>query len=261
MNRMTLLIGTILLSAATAFAQTPPTESKVEEYNTVREFKNRVFTLENREAGTIAAAVKLLGSGFRGAGLNVNEQLRTITVRDFPENIAAIDEAIKRLDRPAIAPDVELNIAVLIGSKTPLPGASVPEELSGVVKQLQTTLKHPHYGLMTTTMHRTKTGNGIEGSGVAEATLLGMTADQGRPIIYNYKLRGITHGTGEQSMIDIGNFQFGMRIPLDLGGGSVQYQAVGFETPVSVRQREKVVIGTTTMRDKVLIVVVTANVN
>ena len=44
-------------------------------------------------------------------------------------------------------------------------------------------------------------------------------------------------------------------------GGSVQYQAVGFETPVSLKQGEKVVIGTTTMNDKALVVVVTAKVN
>ena len=52
-----------------------------------------------------------------------------------------------------------------------------------------------------------------------------------------------------------------MKVPLDVGDGKVQYQSVGFETPVSIRQGEKVVIGTTTMRDKALIVVLTLGVN
>ena len=52
-----------------------------------------------------------------------------------------------------------------------------------------------------------------------------------------------------------------MRVPLDLGGGGIQYQSVGFQTPVAVKQGEKVVIGTTTMNDKALVVVVTAKVN
>jgi len=255
MKRVITLLLVVLFSAV-SFAQEKPKD----DYNTVREFRNKVFSIQNREPRTIASAVKLLGSGFKGADLSVNEELRTITVRDFPENIAAIEEAIKRLDQPAAqAPDVEMKISVLIGSKTPLAGAAVPEDLAPVVKQLESTLRYAHYGLMTTTVHRTKTGNGIEGSGVAEPTLLGMTAAQSRPIFYSYRLRGITFNTSsERSNVAIDNFNFSMRVPLDVGNGSIQYQSVGFETPVAVREGEKVVIGTTTMRDKALIVVLTA---
>lgn len=254
-----LLFITVLFAAITAFAQEA---KKEEEYNTVREFRNKVFTVQNREPNAIASAVKLLGSGFKGAGLNVNSELRTITVRDFPENVAAIEEAIKRLDqRAAPEPNVELKISVLIGSRTPLKGASVPEELASVVKQLQSTLSYAHYGLMTSSVHRTKTGNAIEGSGVAEPTLLGMTAEQSRPIIYTYRLQDVRlGGPADRPTLDVERFNFSMRIPLDLGNGSIQYQSVGFETPVSVRQGEKVVIGTTTMGDKALVVVVTAKV-
>jgi hypothetical protein len=234
-----------------------------DDYNTVREFRNKVFAIQNRDARTIAAAVKLLGSGFKGADLSVNQELRTITVRDFPENLAAMEDAIKRLDQPAAQlPDLQLRISVLIGSKTPLPNGSVPEELGPVVKQLETTLRYAHYGLMTTTVHRTKVGTGIEGSGVAEPTLLGLKAEQSRPIFYSYHLRGITvNSATDRSSIAIDNFSFSMRVPIDVGNGSIQYQSVGFETPVAVKDGEKVVIGTTTMFDKALIVVVTATVN
>ena len=52
-----------------------------------------------------------------------------------------------------------------------------------------------------------------------------------------------------------------MRVPINVGGATpIQYQSLGFETPVSIHQNEKVVIGTTTMGDKALIVVVTATV-
>lgn len=240
----------ILVFALAAFAE--------EEYNVNKDFKNKVFSIQHRDPQTIAAAVKLLGSGFKGADLAINNALRTITVRDFPENIAAIEEAIGRLDRPATPePDMELKISVLLGSKTPLQNAALPEELNSVVKQLQSTLTYAHYGLLTTTVHRSKTGVGIEGSGVAESTLLGVKAADGRPIFYTYRLRAISF---DAAKLDIGNFKFSMRVPLDLGG-SVQYQDVGFETPVSLKQGEKVVIGTTTMNDKALVVVVTAKVN
>lgn len=245
------LLIALLFIASAAFAQD-------DSYNTTKDFKNRVFTLQHREPRLIAAAVKLLGSGFKGSDLSTNEELRTITVRDFPENIAAIEEAIGRLDRPATpAPDMELKISVLIGSKTPLASAAVPEDLAPVVKQLQSTLTYPHYGLLTTTVHRSKTGNGIEGSGVAESTLLGMKAIEARPIFYSYKLSRVAVS---EERVDVANFQFSMRVPVDVGTGGIQYQPVGFETPVAVKQGEKVVIGTTTLNDKALVVVVTAKV-
>jgi hypothetical protein len=260
MKRLLLIIA--VLASTAAFAQETKDKASEPEYNTTREFRNRVFTLQFRNPDDIASAVNLLGSGFKGAGLNVNSRLRTITVRDYPENLVAIEEAIKRLDVEA-PPErtVELKISVLIGSKTPLANAPIPDELAPVVKQLQSTLSYAHYGVMTSSVHRTKTGSGIEGSGVAEATLLGMTADQSRPILYSYKLRDVkVAGASERPTFDVNRFEFSMRVPLDLGSGSIQYQSVGFDTPVSIRQNEKVVIGTTTMRDKALVVVVTAKV-
>jgi ribosome-associated protein YbcJ (S4-like RNA binding protein) len=49
-----------------------------------------------------------------------------------------------------------------------------------------------------------------------------------------------------------------MRVPINVGSAvksAIQYQDVGFNTPVSVRDGEKVVVGTTTMGDKGLVVV------
>src|SRR5437764_10705169 len=102
-----------MLVAAAAVAQDKkPAEP---EYNTVREFKNKVFEIKSRDPRDVASSVRLLGSGFKGADLSVNSDLRTITVRDFPENVAAIEDAIKRLDHPSPAmPDIEFKISVLI---------------------------------------------------------------------------------------------------------------------------------------------------
>ena len=83
-------------------------------------------------------------------------------------------------------------ISVLIGAKSALSAGSIPEELEPVVKQLQAALRYTHYGLMTTVVQRTKPGDGLEGSGVAEPTLLGMTPNQERPVFYSYNLRRVT---------------------------------------------------------------------
>jgi hypothetical protein len=256
MKRIATLLVLLLFAVLPLFADTP---KKEEEFNENKAFKNKVFEVHNRTALDLATAVRLLGSGFKGAGLSVNNDLHTITVRDFPENIAAIEEALSRLDRAETSPEISLNIAILIGSKTALPGASaVPEELAPVVKQLQSTLRYANYGLLAATMHRTKAGNGIENSGVAEPSLLGMTAKETRPVFYHYRFRDIA--IGDQG-VSVANFTFGMKVPVEMGAGSgSQYQDVGFDTPVNLRQNEKVVIGTTTMGDKALIVVVTAKV-
>ena len=251
----------ILLLAATALGQNKPEAKEEPDYNTVREFRNKVFEIHNRSPRDLYSSIALLGSGFKGAAINRNDELQTITVRDFPENIAAIEDALKRLDRPVDAhPDLELRISVLIGSKTALAnGGAVPDDLAPVVKQLQSTLRYSHYGLMTTTVHRTTAGRRIEGSGVADAALLGLTVNQERPLIYRYTLRELRNtATTERRSIDIEAFEFSMNVPITVTAGSVQYQPVGFQTPVSIRENEKVVIGTTTMGDKALIVVMSA---
>jgi hypothetical protein len=262
MKRITIIVAALFIATA-ALAQEKAPAPPAEEYNNNRDYRSKVFEVHNHDARDIASSVKLLGSGFKGSALSVNNDMHTITVRDFPENVAAIEGAIARLDQPmANAPDIEMKISVLIGSKTALPGAAtVPDDLAPVVKQLESTLRYAHYGLMTATVQRTKPGNGVNGSGVAEPTLLGMTVREGQPILYTYRLRRITAAGGEKPSIDIDNFEFSMRVPIALGGtNGMQYQSVGFETPVSIHQNEKVVIGTTTMGDKALIVVVTATV-
>ena len=246
MKRLAALI-TIVLLAATAVAQ----ENK---------FRTKIFVIHNRNARDIARAIKMLGSTSPGADVSSNDEMHTITVRDFPENVAVMEEAIGRLDVPAPATqDVELKISLLIGSKSPLPGPSVPDDLAPVVKQLQSTLRYSHYGLMTANIQRTKAGEGVEGSGVAEATLVGMAASAEHPVFYNYKLRNIRVESGDRPSVAIEKFEFGMRVPVRLEKGT-QYQNIGFDTPVSVREGEKVVIGTTTMGDRAVIVVLTASI-
>ena len=257
MKRIITLITALLLTATLAAQEK---EKSADLFNTNREMKSRIFELRNRSPRTLISSLNFLGSGFKGAGMSINEEMRTISVRDFPENVAAIEDAIKRLDRPMSTPDIQMKISVLIGSKTPLQSAAVPDDLAAVVKQLQTTLAYPHYGLMTASLQRTTTGNMVNGSGVAEPTILGLKPSDERPIFYSYRLRDVTVATGDKPSVSVANFEFSMKVPVNVGSAGIQYQSVGFETPVTLRENEKVVIGTTTMGDKALIVVVTATV-
>src|SRR6478609_4678843 len=128
MKRLITVIALLLAAAIPSFAQ--EAREKEPEYNTTREFRTRVFQIQNRAADDIASAVRLLGSGFKGSGLSVNRELRTITIRDFPENVATVEEAIKRLDVPAAATtDALMRIWIVIGSKSAIANAQpLPED-------------------------------------------------------------------------------------------------------------------------------------
>jgi hypothetical protein len=234
-----------------------------------KNFKGKVFEIKHREPGVIIQAIKLLGSGFKGAQMSQSEDFKTITVRDFPENIAAIEEAIKRLDTPqAPRPDIEFRIQVLIASNTTLQDGvgAYPQDLKNLLDQLLATLKYTNYALMFSANHRSKEGGqGVRSNGILEPKLFNVSVPQGNQVFYDYGIGSISldSTTTAGPTVQLGMFEFSLRIPLMIGGTTspIQYQNVGFRSPVSLREGEKVVVGTTTMGDKGLIVVLSAKVN
>ena len=269
-NRLTATLILTLVLATSAVAQQPqPTAPPAKESEYVQEkgFKSKVFELKNRVPGELIGALRPLGSGFKGATIYASEGLKTLSVRDFPENIAAIEEAIKRLDvpqpTPTPSPDIEFHVHILVAGNTATTGEDFPAELTDVIKQMQGTLKYKSYGVMASAVHHATTGgSGVSNNGVAESKLFNVNTPLGNPIFFNYNLSPLRLNTeASPQSVTIGSFRFHLRIPLNVGTQTqqqIQYQDVGFETPVTVREGEKVVVGTTTMGDKGLIVVVSA---
>lgn len=244
--------------------QTPAPPRKEPESVNERGFKGRVFEIKHREPGTLVRAISLLGSGFKGASIQYSNDFNTITVRDFPENIATIEEALKRLDAPeAPRPEIEFRIHVLIASNAPLQLGEYPAELNDVVKQMQGTFSYKHYGLMTSSIHRSKEGpQGVSNRGVVENDLFGVNKPAGNPIFYDYSINQISLNNSASGTLSIqtGQFAFEMRVPILVNNNQIQYESVGFRGPVNVRENEKVVVGTTAMGNKGLIVVLTTRV-
>jgi hypothetical protein len=270
LNRFSLaLLAALLFLAAPALAQGDANkqESRPDEAVSEKGFRGRIFELKHSSPEQLSGVIRPLGSGFRGAAISFNREFKTITVRDFPENIAVMEEAIKRLDVPEPArPDVEFRIHILIATNSAQsPGGTtqLPSELNDVVRQLQTTLSYKNYHLMTSQVLRGKEGGGGPGNkGVAELRLTQETAASQNPIFYEYRLGQIwldAAAANTPLKVQLGNFNFSMRIPVQTAGG-LQYESVGFNTPVGMREGEKVVVGTTSMQDKGIIVVLVANV-
>jgi len=122
-----------LISMVSAYAQQPAantTPAPQDNYVTEKSFKSKVFEVKYRDPNSLANVLSRLTSGFKGAAISSNTEFKTITVRDFPENLATIEEALKRLDVPgAPRPNIELHMHVLLASNTGGGGAEVPAEL------------------------------------------------------------------------------------------------------------------------------------
>src|SRR6266853_929176 len=102
-NALTAIVLFLIVSL-TSFAQepTPSTPNNSDDdFITEKGFKSKVFTINHRDPSSLGALLSPLLSGFKGVMIRANPEFKTLTVRDFPENLATIEEAIKRLDAPA----------------------------------------------------------------------------------------------------------------------------------------------------------------
>jgi hypothetical protein len=269
-NRILFAIAITLLCASAAFAQQQPAQkaSSDEQYVTEKGFRSRVFEIKHRDPINLVRVLMPLGSGFKGATMSSNQDFKTITVRDFPENIAAVEEAVKRLDAPEPArPGIEFHVHILVGTNSPTysPPNEYPEELNAVIKQLQTTINYKYYHLMTTQVLRAKEQGLRTASvkGVSELTLRSDLQASKNPIFYDFNFDNITldAATSTAAKIQVGQFGFTMRVPLIMGSqGQLQYENIGFSTPVNMREGEKVVVGTTSMENKGIVVVLTGSI-
>ncbi len=246
--------------------QQTPGQSNQPQYVENKGFKGQIFEIKHRKPQEIIRAISPLGSGFKGATVTYNDETQTISVRDFPENIAAIEEAIKRLDTPQSArveSSVDLSIHVLLTRTDDVPNlvpATLPPDLNDVIKQMKNTFAFKDYQLVTTIVQRAKTHSRFQGgyavSGKGNALWLetykgedgNLQKGQGRAD-YEYRVTGIEVSSNSSggAKIQLDNFAF------HFGNAEVQ-------TDLEVRDGEKLVVGTASWGNKAMILVLTAKV-
>ena len=256
----TLILILIAVLSVGALGQTPSATPSSDNYVTNTGFKNRVFDVKNRMPEDLVPVIRLLTSGFKGAQLAASNEFRTITVRDFPENIAAIDEAIKRLDTPEVArPSIELRMHVLLASNSGATSNQFPPELKDVMAELQTTLTYKDYALVTSIVQRTRDSRGyrtgyLEGRGTAEVswpTQAGGVEKKISTYQFGANTVALTSTPAGAMEIQLGDFNFMLAGP----GADAK-----IHSDVRIRDGEKVVVGTAGFNDKALILVMTAKV-
>ena len=238
-----------------SFAQQPAATPRPEpDYVTEKGFKSRIFDVRYRDASSLAQVLRNLGSGFKGATVQSNSEFKTITVRDFPENIATMEEAVKRLDTPGTPrPNIELHMHVLIASNTGTSSVDVPAELKDVLAQLRGTLNYKNYELTASVVQRiTTTERILQGSGTAEVP--GGTAGAANIFMpYEYYLNNVSVAENAVGAPSVRISDFAFTATTDKDRPRVQ-------TALNMRDGEKVVVGTASIRNRALVIVLTATV-
>ncbi len=224
-----------------------PKDEKV--YVTTRDFKSKLLVLEHRNPETLLNALRPLGSGFMGASMSANEVggMKTLSVRDFPENIAAIEDALKRLDKPgAQETEAELTFYVLNGHREPVKGGDpIPDALTPVVQSLKSTLTYKHYTLAGTFLQRAK-GGVLMGRGSLNSQA---GADKKYGCNWLSTPFEVEQAAGQPTCFSLGNFNFETN-PSD----------VRLRSNLRIKDGETVVVGTSVQDDKGLILVLSAKV-
>ena len=235
-------------------AQAPKAEAPKEDtYVTEKGFGSRVFDVKHRDPMDLVQVLRPLGSGYRGATMTGSREFKTITVRDFPENIATIEAALKRLDVSETArPDVELRLWVLVAGNGEPSGSRLSEDLKEVVATLKSTLTYRSYVLAGTFVQRVRDGaRGIHGEGVTD---LWEAADgkSAKSMQLEYQIMSLALEPSASGPALLRLDGFGLSLA---GLGRAQIR-----TDVTLRDGEKVVVGTSTVQDHGLVVVVSARV-
>ena len=260
-NNLLATIVLVLITISASFAQTAAsgTAPKSEgDFVTEKGFKSKIFEVKYRDVANLAMVLRQLGSGFKGASISANTEFKTLTVRDFPENIATMEEALKRLDTPAVPrPNIELHMHVLMASNaTGNAGGNpqIPAELRDVLTQLRETLSYRNYELATSVVQRlTETPRGLRGRGIADISQL-----SGRLTLpYEYGINSVSLGSSSTGgpIIQIGEFLFITGQTPTAVDNRTQIQ-----TALNLKDGEKVVVGTATLGDRALIIVLTAKI-
>jgi len=264
-----------VLLASTLTAQTPPAASSATpapppkppapDLAILKAMKSKLFIIQHRDPGQLAQVLHPMRSGAEGSMISWTNRdgLNTLSARDFPENLAVIEEAIKRLDVPPAAaklPDVELTVHVLFASKNPATEAGLPNDLQSVIQQLKGTLAYRGYTLVATFVQRVGVNGDrtIQGRGQLDGNAhpLSDPKDPSQLFMDWESDRGVSLESAEDgtSRYVLRKFQFWLRERRGTAGENL----AKMETGITLKDGEKVVVGTSVIKDRGLIVVLTA---
>ena len=193
-----------------------------------RHIKRRYLPCSIEIPEALASALQPLQSGQPQTSMVANRQMKTITVRDYPENIAAIGEALKRLDvpdavsKPRTPSSIEFQLHLIAASPTAAEKTAFPTALEPVVSQLKSTLKFANYRYLTTFSNRVNENGTIDSQGVISPPFP-IAAHAQLKSGYSYQIRNpqVTLDAGGKEVILTQSFTFKIEVPVETGGAAI----------------------------------------
>jgi hypothetical protein len=234
-------------------------------------FKTKLLEIKNVPARELLSALYGLLSGEQGILLQHSSEFNTITVRDYPENIAVVEQALKRLDVPHKKTDLEIEFHLLLVSRDASASGqsrsegTLPAGVGRVVTQLQSALQYKNYRYITSFVGRVREDGRVKSEGdMREAFSFDTTKITGRSH-YSYDIQGIDHQIIDNKEIIALN-EISMTLAIDRSGNPEDLKQITpnaqikFSTGLNLQEGEMVVLGNanTGRSDEALIVVVTA---
>lgn len=212
----------------------------------------RIVTVKYADVEQLARVLNPLG------GAIANREMRTISIFGSPEDVAAMENAIKRLDvPPPPTENIELTAYLLVASEQS--GAkNTPAELDGVIKQLKGVFPYQGYRLLDTLMVRCRSGREGEANGMAPSN-----PEDVNKTLYQLRFRSVTlipDSAGKRIRID--GLRLGAKMPVRTSSNNFTYIDTGINTDLDVREGQKVVVGKATVdsSNNALFLVLTARI-
>jgi hypothetical protein len=251
------LAALLVASAALAVAQQPQPG-----LGQVAPRTQKIFQIKHVNPCQLASVLQSFGS------VRCESGMRLLTVEGSPEAIAAIEDALKRLDVPAPPPkNVELTFHMLLASPKPDGKEKLPADLEGVARNLTSVFGYKGFVLLETMQLRARDGDNTQAEGVAPLPPGSQVPDSQKTVYMLQCRAGLTPLAEKGWVVRLDNLRFSLRIPYAAGvdkDGKTQYSVreAGFRTQIDVRDNQKIVVGKANMdgSDGAVILVVIAKV-
>jgi hypothetical protein len=194
------------------------------------------------------SAIYKVVSAFQPTALQYDDSLHVISVRGTADMVAAIEEAVKKLD--VLPADFELTVYLI--SSSPQTGDLLPDALAATAKQLHVVFAYKGYQLIDSFVLRGRDGQ----SGSADGTIKSST--------YSFRYNRATVMEGPPKMVNLQNLSLQIRMPSGARNekGQPEFKTTGLSTDIDIRDGQKVVVGKSDVNngESPLILVVTAKV-
>ena len=250
MRTRLMIVVLVALALPTLYAGA---QEKKEESRKIPREATQVFQLKHAAAANVAHLLRAFD-----AGVFYDKQANAITASGSKETVAAIGEAIKKLDvPPPPTKNIDLTFQMLAASKKGTSDAALPDELAGVAKQLRQIFGYTNVELLETALIRTRDGSpttDVSGTiPMFETGLPGITSTY-ELVVGN--AQAIANGDGVRIRID--DLSFTLHFPYKTGPENFGSRQAGFSTSIDVREGQKAVVGKANVeggtRDFILVV-------